>query len=119
MAVSQRMIIGKQGEEVAKSYLQTLGYKIYGCNIRISRDEIDIIAYDRVDKVIVFAEVKTRSHHVRDFGPELNLTEAKKRKLQRAARAWIHEHDFMGGYRMDVVFVVCGKVVDHWKELEV
>jgi len=110
--------IGTEGEQIAKRYLQKLGYKIYHSNIRVHRDEIDIIAYDPADRVIVFTEVKARSQHVQDFGPELNMTDGKIKKLLRSARAWVHEHNFAGGYRVDVVFVVAGCVVDHWKELE-
>lgn len=40
---------GKKGEELARAYLEKLGYKIIECNKRFSRFcEIDIIALDKI-----------------------------------------------------------------------
>ena len=51
--------IGKNGEEIARSYLIKQGYKILEMNKRFSRFcEIDIIALDK--NTLVFCEVKTR-----------------------------------------------------------
>ena len=51
--------IGKNGEEIARKYLEKQGYKILETNKRFSRfSEIDIIALDK--DTLVFVEVKTR-----------------------------------------------------------
>ncbi len=53
-------IIGKQGEELARNYLEEQGYEILETNKRFSRFcEIDIIAKEKDS--LVFVEVKTRS----------------------------------------------------------
>ena len=109
--------IGKQGEKAAAKYLKSLGYKILEKNVRLGKDEIDIIAYDRRDKVIVFAEVKSRAKFDEDFRPELNAGWWKKEKLKRSARAWVTAHEYEGGYRIDLVCVAGGKVVNHMREL--
>jgi putative endonuclease len=115
--MSRNKQVGQEGEQIAREYLQAQGYRIHNVNVRLGRDEIDIIAYDPEDKVIVFVEVKNRQKADKDFGPELNVDKRKKKAMQRAARLWIAEHDFEGGYRLDLVCVVAGQVVDHYKEL--
>ena len=51
--------LGKNGEDIAKKYLEKSGYKILETNKRFSKlCEIDIIALDK--NTLVFVEVKTR-----------------------------------------------------------
>jgi len=111
------MRVGEVGEEIAVKYLRSLGYQIYSRNVRLGKDEIDIIAYDPSDKVLVFAEVKTRTSSNENFRPEFNFTYFKKRKLFRAVRKWISQNDFEDGFRVDLISVAGGKVVDHFKEI--
>jgi putative endonuclease len=117
MAHSPHFFVGYKGEEIAARYLSTLGYKILGRNVRLAKDEIDIIAYDPIDRVIVFAEVKTRTILNDDFAPELNITFAKRRNLFRSARLWVAAKGFEQGWRIDVICIAGGKVTDHWKEI--
>jgi putative endonuclease len=109
---------GQNGEETAVHYLREMGYRIMGCNVRLSKDEIDIMAFDPEDNVLVFAEVKTRKSLSEDFAPELNLTFQKKRNLFRSARTWVAHNGYEEGWRIDVLCVADGKVIDHWKEIE-
>ena len=109
--------VGAQGERVAAAYLRSRGYRILGMNVRIGRDEIDILAQDPVDNSIVFAEVKTRSTYSKDFSPSLGMTHKKKVCLRRAARSWVAKNNYDGGYRIDALFVVSQKVLTHIKEL--
>jgi putative endonuclease len=110
--------VGKQGEEAAERYLKSIGYDIRGRNVRMGKDEIDILAHDPVDDVVVFAEVKTRSRSSDDYPPELNMRGFKKWKLMRAARTWVSRHEYEKGYRMDLICIVDGRVTEHLKELE-
>lgn len=110
--------IGIKGEEIAARYFVSIGYDIRGRNVRIGRDEIDILARDPVDDVIVFAEVKTRSSDSKDFPPELGIDWRKKQCLIHAARTWVNRHHYDRGYRMDLVSVADGKVIGHLKELD-
>lgn len=111
-------MLGQGGEHVAAAYLRSLGYHIRATNVRLSRDELDIIAFDPADDVLVFAEVKTRSHLADEFLPEKTASWHKRRKLKRAARRWVAEHEYEGGYRMDLICVRGGKVTEHFRELE-
>ena len=117
VTMNNRQIIGRKGESIATAYLRSIGYKLYRRNTRLSRDEIDIIAYDPTDKVIVFTEVKTRAVFDRDYHPSLNMTGPKKKNTLRSARRWVARHNYKGGYRIDLVCVAGRKVVDHVKEI--
>lgn len=109
---------GREGEEAARQHLSRMGYRILACNARIGpHDEVDLIAFDPADGVLVFVEVKTRSRSDPDYRPDLNMTAAKRTAMSRAARRWVAENAWEGGYRMDAVFVVAGKVREHVREL--
>lgn len=111
-------VVGSRGEEIALQYFLSIGYDIRGRNLRMGRDEIDILAHDPQDDVLVFAEVKSRSRRREDFPPELGLDWRKKQCLMHAARAWVNRHRYDRGYRMDLVSVEDGRVTQHLKELE-
>jgi putative endonuclease len=107
------IIIGKQGEALAAAHLREKNYKIYGKNIRLGRDEIDIIAYDKEARMLVFVEVKTRSRFDPDFLPVLGITPRKKRALKRSAWKWMHKKEFDAPWRIDVILVIGSKVFKH------
>lgn len=95
--------LGKNGENVAVTYLLRKGYIILERNWRFSRDEIDIIAKDRDWLVIV--EVKTRTSAW--FGePEMAVTRSKQKALVRAAEGYIQEKDYKGETRFDVIGIL-------------
>jgi len=116
--MATRAIIGRKGEEIARRYLVSIGYDIRECNVRVGHDEIDILAHDPVDDVLVFAEVKSRSEERENFPPEMGLHWRKKQRLIRCARAWVDAHHYDRGYRMDLICVAEEKVTEHLKELE-
>ena len=79
---TSRQNLGKTGEDLAVQYLQQKGYRIIRRNYRIGRAEIDIIALDQDDLVLI--EVK--SIRTNRFGPgEEHITSRKKTMLIRAA----------------------------------
>lgn len=117
MATPPHIRTGRAGEGIASVYLLKLGYTIKERNVRLGRDEIDIIAFDPVDAVLVFAEVKTRAHLDENFRPEMSADWQKLKKLQRSAQRWIAEHEYDGAYRLDLICVAGGRVVDHFREL--
>ncbi len=82
---------------------------VLGRNVRLGRDEIDIVAFDPLDRCVAFVEVKMRSHHT-DYHPSLNMTWRKRRHMIRAARRWVHAHGYDGGYRLDAAYVADGAV---------
>lgn len=72
--------LARLGEEKARKYLLSKGYKILEKNFRSRYGEIDIVALD--NNTLVFVEVKTR--YSEDYGkPEEAIT---KRKLRMVAR---------------------------------
>lgn len=117
-SLPQHLLVGAEGEGLAASYLRSIGYEVRHRNVRMGRDELDIIAWDPVDQVLVFVEVKTRTEKSREgFHPEMTAAAQKRRNLRRAARRWVANHGFDGGYRIDLVCVQQGKVTNHFKEL--
>ncbi len=108
---------GRTGEDAAAAYLVARGYDVRARNVRLGRDEIDLVAWDPVDDVLVFAEVKTRAR-VTAYAPELSLTARKRACMARAARRWVSERGHAGGYRLDLLCVAGGRVTAHWRELE-
>lgn len=109
--------IGDDGEIAAAGYLRMRGYKILGRNVRLVKDEIDIIAYDPFDGCVVFVEVKSRARAVSEYSPAMRLDARKRTAMSRAARKWITKKNYHGGYRLDAILVADGRVMDHYKEI--
>ncbi len=99
---------GNLGEEFTAQYLEKRQYKILDRNWRIKEGEIDLVALSP-DKEIVFVEVKTRSSAA--FGDPLEgISDAKLRRIQRLALAWLATHQKLGDpYRIDVAGVLLGR----------
>jgi len=95
--------LGGKGEEVAKAYLQSLGYQILLENYTTPTGEVDLVAMD--GKVLVFVEVKTRSSV--EYGPpEAAVTPWKQRQIIRAAERYLLETGVKeAACRFDVVTV--------------
>ncbi len=112
------LLVGLEGEELAAAYLISIGYDVRQRNIRQGRDEIDILAHDPEDDVLVFVEVKTRTKKIQEgFQPEMTAAADKRRKLRRAVRRWVAEQEYDGGYRIDLICVREGRITNHFKEL--
>lgn len=96
-------LLGKKGEELSLQYLKENGYLIKEKNWRFGKDEIDIIALNNDQLVIV--EVKTRS--TRFFGePEFAVTKTKQRFLIRATHNYIIQNEIDLETRFDIISVV-------------
>jgi len=70
---------GVAGEELAATFLVSLGYTVLGRNIRARWSEGDILCQD--GEVVVLVEVKARRNNTTD--PLLAITVAKRRRLRR------------------------------------
>lgn len=80
------MNLGKQGEEIAVSYLKKHGYKIIETNFSCKFGEIDIIA--EKDDTICFVEVKTRTNE--SFGsPVEAITPFKMKHIIKSVQYYI------------------------------
>jgi putative endonuclease len=95
--------IGNSAEILAKKYLVKLGYKILDTNWHSGRLELDIIALDRDELVVV--EVKSRSGN-RYEHPAEAVTNAKIRHLIEAAEAYILKNDINIETRFDIITVI-------------
>ncbi len=96
---------GKVGEEIAREYLKKKGYKILEQNCRSRFGEIDLVAKDAKDLVII--EVRTKRGE--QFGtPEESLDKKKLKKLWLNARGYAGRVGWAGPYRVDGVCVVLG-----------
>ncbi len=100
------MNLGRQGEEIALRYLEKKGYELVIKNFRYNRAEIDFIVKDETKKVLVFAEVKTRT--TKSFGEAQESVVVKKQEqIIKSAQGFLMEHDEYAEYekRFDVVAV--------------
>jgi putative endonuclease len=94
---------GKIGEDFAVQYLTDKGYEILERNWRYIHKEIDIIAKDGEELVIV--EVKARQSD--DYGePDLAVTKRKQRMLIDAANAYIFKQQLDISTRFDIVSII-------------
>jgi putative endonuclease len=119
--------IGKMGEDIAYKYLLTNGYLILARNYKRKMGEIDIIARNWAG-TLIFCEVKTINNkgiYNDGFMPEDNLSNAKYRKMIRAAKIFLVWHPELawenGGWQIDLVAVILkeGKLLDlrHYENL--
>ena len=101
---TDRLRLGRSGEDAAVRYLEKRRYKIIERGFRMLRGEIDIIARD--GPTIVFIEVKTRRGL--GFGPPAAaVTPAKQRQIRRIAQAYLHRRGFGRSFcRFDVISIL-------------
>jgi putative endonuclease len=101
--------LGKQGELIARKFLEDKGHTFVACNYKQGRTEIDLIS--RHQNILIFTEVKTRSS---DFfaSPERAVNEKKEDLIIRAAQAYLYEQAYEGEIRFDVISIVITNQVD-------
>ena len=95
--------LGKEGEQIGVKYLIKKGYRILATNWRHRQEEIDIIALDGSDLVIV--EVKTRTSSFFET-PEMAVTRGKQKFLIHAAAAYIRQHQLDMETRFDILSII-------------
>lgn len=83
--------IGKQGEDIAASFLEAKGFHILDRNYRFEKAEIDMVALQLAPAELVFVEVKTRSTTYDPTNPEDAVTIEKQRLIFKAADAYLYE----------------------------
>ena len=95
--------LGKKGEEIAVGYLKKEGYQIFERNWFYDHKEIDIIA--KQGEEIVIVEVKTREGDY--FEEPWEAVSTKKiRNLVEAADAWLIYKQVDLETRFDVISIV-------------
>lgn len=94
---------GKQGEDIACKLLSLHGYKVLGRNLRLGRAEVDVLAMNEGELVLV--EVKTRTSTAFGF-PEEHVSDRKRELYQGFLDEYRQTENFKGRARFDVVAVV-------------
>jgi putative endonuclease len=93
---------GWDGERLAAAYLGRLGWRILDRNVRAGRGELDIIAMDGNELVIV----EVRSRRIGKLSPsETTVGPRKIRHLLKSARIYVERTAYRGNWRIDVAAV--------------
>ncbi len=106
---------GKIGEQMTAKYLTDKGYIILEHNYRRGHLEIDLIALDEDELVIV--EVKSRAYD-NILQPEDAVDHKKRQALIRLANEYVKTHNRKENVRFDIVTVVSkadGAEIKHLK----
>lgn len=106
---------GQTGEQMAARFLTDLGYIILEHNYRRGHLEIDLIALDGDELVIV--EVKSRAYDS-VLQPEEAVDHKKRQALIRLANEYVKSHDRKENVRFDIVTIVSkegGAEIKHLK----
>lgn len=96
-------LLGSFGEDLAKKFLEKRGYKIVATNIKISYQEIDIIATH--NDFLIFIEVKTRISGGA-IGADETMNDKKLNSLKIAIDLYLENNNIIPeNIRLDLVFV--------------
>jgi putative endonuclease len=101
---------GRQGEELAISWLQTAGYEVIDRNWRYLHCEIDVVASK--GKFLHFIEVKTR-HYSPFSHPEDSVTKNKFKKIQKAADHYMFMNPGHDWVQYDILSITLHKHKNH------
>ena len=95
--------LGAVGERIAAEYIKNMGWRITGRNIRAGRGELDIVAIDGDELVIV--EVRTR--RIGKISPsETTVGPNKLKSILKAARIYVERIlSYEGNWRIDIAAV--------------
>jgi putative endonuclease len=113
-----RRALGRLGEDPAATHLARLGFSTVARNVRTRAGEIDLIAFERHRRTLVFVEVKTRrlSAGARGVRPEQEpLSRLRPRqcaRLRRLAIAWLSEPKHSRPRAHTIRFDAIGVIVD-------
>jgi putative endonuclease len=97
--------LGAAGEDLAVRELSRLGYRVMGTNIRMRMGELDIVAEEGGEIVVV--EVRTRTLG-RMLPPEATVGPSKIRKLVRTGTAYMESIGWEGPWRIDIAAITLG-----------
>lgn len=99
----EHLELGREGEDFAARELERMGWIIRARNVRVGHGELDIVAFDRDEMVIV--EVRSRTVGLM-MPPEASVGPQKLRKLIRTAKRYVQGARYDGNWRIDVAAVV-------------
>lgn len=118
--MSHNQKIGKFGEILAKNYLIRHGYKIIDLNVKLSYQELDLVA--RQSGLTVFIEVKTRISQI--FGSaEGAFAFSKSERFRRGIEMYLKNYKISADdIRADLITVDIDRVkktarIKHFKDV--
>jgi len=118
--MSHNQRIGEFGEILAKNYLIKHGYKIIETNVKLSYQELDIVALK--NNQIIFVEVKTRISQY--YGPAEHAFQfTKLRRFRRGMEMYIGSKKlFAQEVRADLITVDIDRIkktakIKHYKDV--
>lgn len=115
--MAKHLSLGKQGELLARKYLQDNGYKILSTNFRHRKFELDLVALH--NEILVFVEVKTRSTDF--FGaPEEAVDFTKEKHIADASEAFMLNNNSLHyiDIRFDIIAIIMNKSKTQIKHIE-
>ena len=114
--MNQAQELGRYAEDLAAKYLLSIGWRILARNIKNKYGELDIIADDSGELVIVEVRCKTENN----FQSALDSVNKRKiRALIRSSSSYVDSIGWVGFWRIDVIAITVkrGTVPDDF-ELE-
>ncbi len=93
---------GQAAETAAERFLLERGFKLIERNWRNRFAELDLVV--ERDQSVHFVEVKYRASHAYGTGFEY-ITADKRRRLLKAAQAWMAERNDLRDYQIDVIAI--------------
>ena len=106
---------GREGEQIATTYLKKNGYSICEANFRCPLGEIDIIAREKKTGELIFVEVKTRKSSQLGY-PEQAVGVKKQRKLSQLALWYLQKKKLADtNARFDVIAIT---LLSHGNEIK-
>ncbi len=107
--------LGKQGELIARNYLERNHYTVLETNWQYGHAEIDILALK--DDVLVVVEVKTRSSD--HYGkPEAFVSKKKIKLLTAAVNSYIKQKNLDVEIRFDIISIIKNQYTEKLEHLE-
>jgi putative endonuclease len=100
---------GRLAEQLVADHLTNLGFIVVARDLRVGRDEVDILAWEGATLVVV--EVRSRRAGAM-VDPLSSVSRAKQRRLRNALARCMVDHRARDG-RIDVASVVGGALVDY------
>ena len=102
--MAQHNDLGKWGEEQAATFLERKGYTICDRDWRAGHRDLDIIALNEDQTILVIVEVKTRTSAELNE-PEEAVNRKKIRNIGNAANLYLKEFNVEYDVRFDIVSV--------------
>jgi len=102
---------GSRAEEVAATYLESIGYKVLEKNVHMRVGEIDIVAMK--DGELVFVEVRSSS----SSDPLESITARKLERLKKAILSYMAKRELDLPFRLEIIAVVGGRIHAHIRDL--